>query len=110
LKPVLQPWKIHRSNAKLYGAGVLAQGDTAASNPMYGQIATNPLAGASLGLQLPGSGSTQIGTKFYAGMMILTYMVRFVSIKPSTISCPPPVPPSFNFSRPSSEAPAREPQ
>jgi hypothetical protein len=50
MKPVLQPWKIHRSNAKLYGAGVLAQGDTAATNPMYGQIATNPLAGASLGL------------------------------------------------------------
>jgi hypothetical protein len=85
-KPVLSPWKITRSNAKLYGAGVLAQGDTAKTNPMFDQISNHPLAGASLGLQLPGSGSTQIGTRFFAGMLTLTYMVRFVSIKPSNVS------------------------
>jgi hypothetical protein len=86
LKPVLQPWTLHRDNRQLYGAGVLSPGDTAQANPMYDQISKNPLAGASLGLQLPGTGSTVIGSRYFAGMMVLTYMVRFVSIKPNGAS------------------------
>jgi hypothetical protein len=59
---------------------------------MYAQSTLFPLAAGSLGLSVPGSGSTQIGTKFFAGMMVLSYKVRFVSIKPSSISRNPPVP------------------
>ena len=86
MRPVLTPWKIRRDNRKLYGAGVLSPGDTGASNPMYSQITGNPLAAASLGLQIPGTGSTVIGSKFFAGMMVATWQVRLVSIKPPALS------------------------
>jgi hypothetical protein len=91
MKPVMTPWKIKRDNRKLYGAGVLSPGDTGASNPMYSQIVSNPLAGASLGMQIPGSGSTVItGNRYFAGMMIATWQVRFVSIKPAGLTQMPP--------------------
>jgi hypothetical protein len=59
---------------------------------MYAQSTLFPLAAGSLGLQVPGTGSTQIGSKFFAGMMIINYTVRFVSIKPSSIARNPPIP------------------
>lgn len=93
LKPVMTPWKMHRDNRQLYGAGVLSPGDTAQANPMYGQIAQHPLAAASLGLQIPGSGSTQIANRYFAGMMVVTWTVRFVSIKPNGAGTPIPTPP-----------------
>jgi hypothetical protein len=91
-KPVLTPWKIVRPMSGLYGAGALSPGDTSKTNPMYGQSTLFPLAAGSLGLQVPGSGSTQIGNPYFAGMLILTHHVRFVSIKPSSVSRNPPIP------------------
>jgi len=64
---------------------------------MYGQIAQHPLAAASLGLQIPGSGSTQIANRYFAGMMVVTWTVRFVSIKPNGAGLPVPSPPDGNI-------------
>jgi len=56
--PVLQRWKIVRPLQALYGAGALSPGNTSMTNPMYSQSTLFPLAAGSLGLQIPGTGST----------------------------------------------------
>ena len=86
MKPVHEPWTISRSNASLYGVGRLSPADTSVTNPYYDMIAQHPLAGASLGFYLPGSGSTMIANAIYLGVMVVEWKVRFTSIKPPNIS------------------------
>ena len=86
MRPVHEAWTIHRSNSALYRVGRLSPADTSASNPFYDMIPQHPLAGASLGFYLPGSGSTMIANKVFLGLMIIEWKVRFTSIKPPNIT------------------------
>jgi hypothetical protein len=88
MKPVHEPWTIHRSNAALYSVGRLSPADTSVTNPYYDMIGEHPLAGASLGFYLPGSGSTMVASRVYLGVMVVEWKVRFTSIKPPNITRP----------------------
>lgn len=88
MKPVHEPWTITRSNASLYGVGRLSPADTSATQPYYDMLAEHPLAGASLGFYLPGSGSTMVASRIFLGVMVVEWKVRFTSIKPPNISRP----------------------
>lgn len=88
MKPVHEPWTIHRSNAALYSVGRLSPADTSVTNPYYDMIGEHPLAGASLGFYLPGSGSTMVASRVFLGVMVVEWKVRFTSIKPPNITRP----------------------
>jgi len=80
----------------LYGAGTLSPGDTSASDPMFAMSPEHPLVLASIGFYLPQSTNTSLPeNRNVLGMFIVTWNVRFVSIKPPAVSRPLSVPDGY---------------
>lgn len=73
---------MYRSNASIYSNGKITAADCSASQPYFDIQQSNPLVAASLAFSLKQSFSSATpSNRFSVGMMIVTWHVRFVSIK-----------------------------